>query len=174
MLSCIGTKHHYLHAFEHQVSPSGSNLSYRGTKQYYLLSKTHFCSIGTHDTPLFTCFCERLLAGEKAPIFTVNRHIDVIKHQFLHAFVQWLKTSLFTRLWSRNIMGWTLTPPKPRSTKINLRENIIFENELSPNLIFYMLLDTSPTSSRNISFYRIWWASMQIIKKHYTCCPPPR
>ena len=44
------------------------------------------------------------------------------------------------------------TPPKPSAQKIILRENIIFENELSPNLIFYMLLDTSPTSSRNISF----------------------
>ena len=100
MLSCIGTKHHYLHAFEHQVSPSGSNLSYRGTKQYYLLSKTHFCSIGTHETPLFTCFCERLLAGystrpalhngrdwplragEKCPA-KPNRHADVRKRRYL-------------------------------------------------------------------------------------------
>ena len=108
------------------------------------------------------------------PLFTYQSTLfkNAIKHQFLHAFVQWLKTSLFTWLWSRNIMGWTLTPPKPRSQKIILRENIIFENELPPNPIIYTLLDTSPTSSRNISFYRIWWASIQIIKKHKTFCPP--
>ena len=91
------------------------------------------------------------------PLFTYQSPLfkNVRKHQFLHAFVRWLKTSLFTRLWSRNIMGWTQPPPKEGETKIILRENIIFETELPPNLIFYMLLDTSPTSSRNI-FYRVW------------------
>ena len=103
----------------------------------------------------------------QSPLFKNAR-----KHQFLHAFVRWLKTSLFTRLWSRNIMGWTQPPPKEGETKIILRENIIFEYELPPNLIFYMLLDTSPTSSRNISFYQVWWASIQKVKKHYTFCPP--
>ena len=64
------------------------------------------------------------------------------------------------------------TTPRKCAQKIILRENIIFENELPPNLIFYMLLDTSPTSSRNISFCRVWWASIQKVKKHYTFCPP--
>ena len=47
-------------------------------------------------------------------------------------------------------------PPQTDSNKLILRENIVFENELPPNPIIYTLLDTSPTSSRNISFYRIW------------------
>ena len=43
------------------------------------------------------------------PLFTYQSPLfkNVRKHQFLHAFVRWLKTLLFfTRLWSRNIMGW--------------------------------------------------------------------
>ena len=110
------------------------------------------------------------------PLFTYQSPLfkNVRKHQFLHAFVRWLKTSLFTRLWSRNIMGWTQPPPKEGETKIILRENIIFENELPPNLIFYMLLDTSPTSSRNISFTRFGEPRFKKSKNTILFAPPAR
>ena len=116
---------------------------------YTKISKTHKLPGKEHVYPQNFTFI---------PLFTYQSPLlkNVRKQQFLHAFVRWLKTSLFTRLWSRNIMGWTLPPPKEGSQKIILRENIFFENELPPNPIFYTLLDTSPTSSRNISFYRIW------------------
>ena len=63
------------------------------------------------------------------PLFTYQSPLfkNVGKHEFLHAFVRWLKTLLFTRLWSRNIMGCTQTQPKEGSQKIILRQNIIFE-----------------------------------------------